>query len=57
MQLPASFSQREGVRQLAGVPPLAPQGTPLQRNDPTAGWYDAATVVSLLSSLNDFLKG
>lgn len=57
VQLPASFAERETLPGLAGVPPLQQQGTPLQRGDPSAAWYDAATVVSVVSTLSDLLKG
>lgn len=53
--LPPSFTQRERVPQLAGA--QLPTQTPLQRGDPTSSWYDAATVVNLFATLNDFLKG
>lgn len=57
VQLPESFAMREDVPGLAGVVPTAPQGTPLQRGDPSAAWYDAATVVSVVATLSDLLKG
>lgn len=59
VQLPASFAQREGAAQLAGaaLPPTVPAGTPLQRGDPSAAWYDVATVVNVLSTLDSLLRG
>lgn len=56
VQLPASFTVNEAAMQLGGVAPLQPPGTPLQRGDPTAAWYDVATVVNVLATVNDLLR-